>query len=200
MSESDEVITEYGIIQNSSTEFGISSPEDSSISENLEEDYNYSYPQSDSDVSSDEDNDIKEDDIKEWALQHRISNIAICDILKILHKRHPHLPKDARTLMNTNRHSTSNIKVVQNGHFVYFGMKHVISQYVSENVVCHRIISLRFNIDGIPVFRSSNSSFWPILCEINHSLIFVVCLYFGTSKPPLDVFFNEFVLELNAML
>lgn len=44
-------------------------------------------------------NDLRKD-IKQWALNHHISHVALSDLLKILNSRHDELPKDGRTLTN----------------------------------------------------------------------------------------------------
>lgn len=47
-------------------------------------------------------------------------------------------------------------------------------------------ITLRVNFDGLPLFRSTNVSLWPILGrikEIPNSNVFVIGLYSGVAKP-----------------
>ena len=51
-----------------------------------------------------------------------------------------------------------------------------------------KIIDLHINIDGIPLFKSSCESFWPILgciCEMKHlnTKSCIIALWFGKSKP-----------------
>lgn len=50
-----------------------------------------------------------------------------------------------------------------------------------------RNILLTFNIDGLPLFRSSKVEFWPILGKIFHSASiyspFKVAIYCGKGKP-----------------
>lgn len=41
------------------------------------------------------------DKIKEWAVFHSITNLALVDLLNILRVSHPDLPKDPRTLLRT---------------------------------------------------------------------------------------------------
>ncbi|CAG7820584.1 unnamed protein product, partial [Allacma fusca] len=42
-----------------------------------------------------------------------------------------------------------------------------------------RCIKLQFNIDGLPIFKSTGEQFWPILCYVVSSLMppFVIGLY-----------------------
>jgi len=62
------------------------------------------------------------------------------------------------------------------------------------------------NTDGVPIFKSSKFSIWPVIISINelsyhtrskHSL--VVALWFGKSKPDFDIFFNPFVQECASL-
>lgn len=155
---------------------------------------------SDSDSSSDIDHDISPQNIKAWALHNRISNVALSEILGLLKKKHPHLPKDARTLLRTRSDSTDKIRPMGNGSFAYFGLKAFLQEFIRDRAQTNESISLKFNIDGLPIHRSSNLSFWPVLCEIDSSAIFVVCLFIGPEKPPLQHFLEEFVTELKCLL
>ena len=66
--------------------------------------------------------------------------------------------------------------------------------------------SLTFNSDGVPVFKSSSFSIWPILTFINefppeyrkkHMLL--AGLWFGSSKPTVTSFFKPFVDEMKKL-
>lgn len=66
-------------------------------------------------------------------------------------------------------------------------------------------LELSFNIDGIPIFNSSNIQFWPILClAVNESFQkqpFVVAIFCGRSKPlHLEDYLREFVSALNRLI
>ena len=65
-----------------------------------------------------------------------------------------------------------------------------------SNMTC---LELQFNIDGVPLFKSSTGCMWPILCMVRHSCFtkpFVVGVYGGKEKP-IDAkeFLAEFVAE-----
>ncbi|XP_074113611.1 uncharacterized protein LOC141536780 [Cotesia typhae] len=62
----------------------------------------------------------------------------------------------------------------------------------------HSYATLTFNADGAPVFKSSNTSIWPIQIMINELPIHVRthhpllgALLFGKSKPDMNVFFDS---------
>lgn len=64
-------------------------------------------------------------------------------------------------------------------------------------------ISLIWNCDGIPLFRSSKYQIWPIQCQViefepreRKANICVPCLWFGEKKPCMMTFLKPFVDEL----
>ncbi len=74
-----------------------------------------------------------------------------------------------------------------NGDFVYFGLTSVIKEKIKGGLTNDvSIQNLCFNIDGLPLHKSSNKQFWPILCKIDEAIDqtpFPVAIFFGTSKP-----------------
>ena len=58
-------------------------------------------------------------------------------------------------------------------------------------------LGLQFNIDGLPIFMSSKLQLWPILSiiigENLKSKPFIVGLYIGYKKPPVD--FHEIFIK-----
>ncbi|XP_030592543.1 uncharacterized protein LOC115785191 [Archocentrus centrarchus] len=67
-------------------------------------------------------------------------------------------------------------------------------------------ITLTFNCDGSPVFRSSKYSIWPILCTINELPYVERCknvllhtLWFGRGKPRVQSFLTPFINELQKL-
>ena len=58
-------------------------------------------------------------------------------------------------------------------------------------------MKLIFNIDGVPVFTSSNLPFWPILCSVDNLEPFSVAIFYGNSKPNfVDDYLSDLVSEL----
>ncbi|KAB0805340.1 hypothetical protein PPYR_02310 [Photinus pyralis] len=61
-------------------------------------------------------------------------------------------------------------------------------------------MELSFNIDGIPLFKSSNIQLWPILGMVHNFKIkspFAIAIFCGTTKPkPLSKFLHDFIQEL----
>lgn len=83
------------------------------------------------------------------------------------------------------------MQTLTNGKYLYLGMKSFLTQ-LSDN----RNAELEINIDGLPLFKSSKMQLWPILGCINNSEPFVVSIFCGDRKPPLEEFFEPFVNEV----
>ena len=61
-------------------------------------------------------------------------------------------------------------------------------------------LTLTFNCDGVPVFKSSSFGIWPILCAVNElppdiksNHILMAALWFGVGKPDMNVFLEPFI-------
>lgn len=74
---------------------------------------------------------------------------------------------------------------------------------LSDFVENTKNITLSFNCDVSPVFKSSRYSIWPILCTINElpleergNNVMLHTFRFGSKKPRVDTYFSPFVEDL----
>lgn len=83
------------------------------------------------------------------------------------------VPKNHRTLMKT----PVNLQIsdVAGGQFWYNGLGKCL-QSIFSSLNRDILISLNFNIDGIPLYNSSEISFWPILGSISGKMIIFTSL------------------------
>lgn len=165
--------------------------------------------QGDSEASSKP--DIK--DLVKWAIMHNITQSALSDLLGVLRSWCPELelPKDPRTLLSTPR--SVSLSILGNGQFFHFGVKtHLIKFLETGSMQTYRLpevlvnqglinlLTLKVGIDGLPISKSSNLQFWPILVKIDQdasNTVSVVSLYCGEEKPSsLDEFLGPFVSEM----
>ena len=98
------------------------------------------------------------------------------------------------TIEMHNKRFTDNIQDIFDGE---------LYKKVMTEVDAFQSISLTFNCDGVPIFNSSSCSIWPILCTVNElppylrkRHVLLVSLWFGSSKPKIDNFFEPFVNEM----
>lgn len=149
---------------------------------NNEDDANDSKENSDNNCHHDEESDDDDESIKTkvtdpsdlsnelraWAINFQIKHTAINSLLTILkcHFTDNTLPKDARTLVKTPRATTVSHDERLGGAYWHYGLKRILSEAVT-NIKNITTISLNVNIDGLPAYKSSTASFWPILVNIN---------------------------------
>jgi len=144
-------------------------------------------------------------DLVKWTNQYQVKHNAVDELLKTLRQHgHPSLPQTARTLLKsgTNLHTEE----ISGMEYTHLGLsKELLNAFhkypleVRQNVD-HLEISL--NIDGIPLFKSSAKTLWPVLCSINLDpiTVFPVSLCLGRSKPNNLDFLLDTVGDLQVIL
>jgi hypothetical protein len=174
-------------------------------------------------ISSSEEEDNSDVDfsleLRKWTLKHNVNHSALRDLLKSFKKskQFPELPVDPRTLMCTPQ--TVNISNLSGGKYFYFGIFSQLKYRIQcglnlginsqslvyrklQSQVTSSLVSISVGIDGIPVTRSTDQSFWPILGVVDQSLNqkpFVIALFYGESKPVNLDFLNDFVEECSKL-
>lgn len=163
---------------------------------------------SDCDLNGDECSDLENDadscGLAEWAAEFNIPQTALSALLKILRRKGLDVPLNARTLMSTDR--SCNVTSVAGGSYYHFGIENaLVAELTSLGHLANvtDTLTLRINIDGLPLFRSSSVSLWPILGKIKEipgCSVFVIGMYSGTSKPAsVQEYLQEFILDLKAV-
>lgn len=122
-----------------------------------------------------------------WAVRNKTTRTSVDELLSVLRKHGHRLPKDARTLLGTPRHVDA--QNLCGGQYMYFGLESgllkICSQYPEKIMSRENHVLLNFNIDGLPLFKSSNVQIWPILCSVKRFQPFVVAVFCGNGKPNL---------------
>lgn len=140
-------------------------------------------------------------DLRLWALQFNVRQHATKELLKILNKRLSNtLPQDPRTLLKTTQSVLLN--PVGDGYYWHHGFKLCIEKVFSE-ISQPITISVKINMDGLPVYKSAKDEFWPILFNIDEYpdiKPMVIGIYSGKHKPTdLTTFLNPFVDEMEEV-
>lgn len=142
-------------------------------------------------------------------IKYNISHSFINDLLLLLKKYSniEDLPKDVRTLLNTKRNTSKLIIKMDGGHYVHFGVEKMLKKSIQSTFQKPpKIICINFNIDGLPISKSAQSQFWPILGSIvsaDYPNIepFPVGIYHGNTKPKiLNNYLLAFVEEMKDLL
>ena len=190
--ELDNVLDEIYPFQDQNGEMPSEEPTDS--------DY---YSHDGSDDSSDElsDPDLSVE-LSDWVATHNITHAACSTLLDILKPHHPDLPKDPRTLLGTVR--KVNVQNISGGEYYHFGLKSTMIEILNlYGQIIGDQISIQINIDGLPLHKSSNTQFWPILGMIDQLPVkdpFIIGLFSGDKKPtsPKE-YLEQFVEEVSTL-
>lgn len=113
---------------------------------------------------------------------------------------HPKLPKTARAHLKTVRNTP-----LLSDSIAHFGFREGLMKRL-ERGLAHDDgnICLQLSVDGLPLFKKSEESVWPILCSVTNardSRPFEVTIFQGKSKPPsLEDFLRPALEELKDLL
>lgn len=128
-------------------------------------------------------------------------------LLRVLHPHHPYLPLSRKTLFKTDLGLSRLIEPFgdDGSKFVYLGIGRFLKTYVNTSLHKNKTIYLQFNADGLPLFKSCSTEFWPILgniyCRENVYKPFIVAVYVGVGKPTsVDKYLSQFVDELQDLV
>lgn len=142
-------------------------------------------------------------ELSAWCIKYNISHTAINSLISLIDCRfdlYQFTGRDARAILGTPRTVTTSR--IGEGNYWYYGIKTALLHHLHD-IKSAMNISLNINIDGLPLFNSSKTEFWPILISINEIQEIppmAVAIYCGKSKPPLDDFLSPFVEELKTMI
>lgn len=97
-----------------------------------------------------------------------------CEIIHFYDIGSQDLPKDYRKLLQTPKYV--NIVPAAGGHLWYNGIEKNLL-YIFSKLDKDLTIEMNFNVDGLPIFKSTTRSFWPILANIHgNKCIQLFCL------------------------
>ena len=188
---------------------------DSGSSQDLESEPYYNRFSDSSDQESDGDLEVSlESQLATWVQQHMVTQSATDSLLKIIKPFvKESLPSCARTLMQTPRNLQISKKC--GGEYFYFGIRSSVERRASSGLKlpqCRmpylsskdtKVLSISVGFDGVPVARSSNGQFWPLLGVVNQSIDqspFLIALFYGHSKPcNLSEYLKEFIAEVKIL-
>lgn len=125
-----------------------------------------------------------------WAAKHSIRRRPCNELLAIIRDFDPleqrGLPKDFRTLYaNYLQPVTSTLS--NGSELAYFGIESMLNHDGVLNRIRGKLspsepVSMALHIDGLPLFKSSRTEFWPILGKVFDE-IFIIAIHCGVGKP-----------------
>ena len=134
--------------------------------------------------------------IQEWAIDCNVSLSTVDNLIVRLRSFHKDLPNARQLLHNKIPNQVSRMA---DGHFAYIGIKENLQRLPTPKKC--QDLNLMFNVDGISLFTSSVRQMWAItcLCKEISQLPFLVAMYDGMEKPPLNPFLRDFVCEVKEL-
>lgn len=145
------------------------------------------------------------EELTEWACDFGVHHNALDALLKVLRRQgHGELPSTARTLLSTKRNL--HVETIGGVETIKYDVASQLSlhlnKYPPDTTKDIDSIDISLNIDGLPLFKSSNKSLWPILCSINLTpkCVFPLSLSLASSKPKDITFISDVVTELSPVL
>lgn len=140
--------------------------------------------------------------LADWAVSFGISLMALSVLLSVLKIHHPSLPKDVQTLLKTKTSHT--ICNVAGGVFHYRGIFNLLEGILDKvwsSVPDRHTFKLQLNFDGLSIWKSTSTQFWPILGMLQGytKKAMLIGLFCGTSKPnSLAEYLHDLVQELKS--
>lgn len=144
--------------------------------------------------------------LSEWAVSYSVPLNTVSNLLSILKPYHDFLPLDARTLLKTPRNYEIKELIKCNGHYYHFGIASGLLKFLQctcDLTTLTKELVLQFNIDGLPLFKSSSTEFWTILglVKSGRATPFIIGVFCGKHKPKdVSEFLNDFIQELQLLL
>lgn len=96
--------------------------------------------------------------------------------------------------------------MIKGGSYYHFGVANGINSILfnNKNLIASDAVWLQLNFDGLPIFKSSNLQFWPILGMIDKTNLpkqpFLIGLFCGNSKPlDLNEYLFDFINEMQQL-
>jgi hypothetical protein len=137
-----------------------------------------------------------------WAVKHELTDECVNELLyELAAISKIKLPKSSKTLKHTSR-KRANIQKMGDGEFIYFGIKPWLERVATPNNI-HKLpecLELTVNMDGFKINDATVSESWPIQAKLNSVEFFfkpfVVAMYYGPHKPPLEEYLKAFCDEL----
>ena len=114
------------------------------------------------------------------------------DLLKILREFGISLPKTKSALFRNKQDDKTELfitRIVSPGKYLHFGIEKCINRYETNFISDFEENSCHFNVDGLPLYKSSRTSIWPILGSFSNCRSrspFIVGAWVGEGHPSSD--------------
>lgn len=141
--------------------------------------------------------------LKDWFLSYKPNVKCATSLLRILKSEDLDVPTSVVGLLG--KYEKCKERTVAPGKYIHIGLKTHLEKLSTEILKSDTDeITLDIGIDGLPIFKSSEVSLWPILGQvknIRNSDVFIIGSYIGPKKPiNINVFLHDFVTEMSDII
>lgn len=147
--------------------------------------------------------DLLKINLKTIIVKHSVSRALTEDILKSLIDYGIELPRTKNSILNFNKKSKPLIKDLSPGQYLHIGIENNLKNFNYDCLLKINEILIDVGIDGLPLYKSSKASIWPILGFIvgqKNIPGFIIGVYLGPSHPSsADDFLKDFVDEVQSL-
>lgn len=138
--------------------------------------------------------------------QHNVSHVLMREFLKFIRVtlKREDVPLSPIVVLGREK-IIEKVEQIAGGEFVYLGITKGLNNLLKHCTELRSMntIEIDFSWDGIPVFKASSKSLWPICAAISNTRLspFPIAMFLGVGTKPTrsDEFFNKFVNELEYL-
>jgi hypothetical protein len=146
------------------------------------------------------------EELRDFYVSANISRRVMQQLLDILNRHGiDGVPESTFLLKKSLQTYTFDQLNVNNGKFAYLGVRQNL-EFLLENNLLGKLIdktfnfSIKVNMDGVPLFKSSHTALWPILIQISgYNRPLPVAVFCGIGKPDLHLYLDKFCEELRLL-
>lgn len=149
--------------------------------------------------------DLLQDAILHFVITFNLPRRATQHLLNLLLRFGIAVPKSVYHLQKNLMNNLTTLNQLGSGLFTYISLRDNIKFCFENGLLSAKkgekiVIDCRVNMDGLPLYRSSSESLWPILVLFEGiSFPFPVAIYYGKEKANLNDYLREFVEEVKLL-
>ncbi|XP_049316952.1 uncharacterized protein LOC125779722 [Bactrocera dorsalis] len=137
--------------------------------------------------------------LKMWTARHKVTRSCFDDLLKILQSENISVPTSSKGVL---RQATCRLRTVAPGNYLHIGLE---KQLRSIAITLSDVdkFEIDVGIDGLPLYKSSNVSLWPILAKLHpkrNTKVMLIGVFEGKQKPAdVNNYLHDFAYELKTL-
>lgn len=137
-----------------------------------------------------------------WYQEYNPTRASVDSLLKILYSEGLNVPISLNGLLK-NYNNKITPRTVAPGKYFHLGIEKQLRKIPSTAIVEKNEVLLDIGVDGLPLYKSSSETLWPIMgraVNIKEIEVFLIGTYLGKKKPSnVDLYLHDFILEVKYL-